>query len=204
VNHWPQITAGVLLFTLLLDAVDLAPQIKSLRFIASSTYAVFYVLHVAIGLLAATVLVATRAIDNPFVLAFVAVLSSVAVLENVVVRFGGQDIVDISSVFETYRAAMIAEQAERVFRSDQSTVFSLASKLRGLPPTKLRTELTTMLAIALGPEEAQARIGKIEQLASEDEDLLKTIMVSDMVQVNADYVRRNLRDWLETYPPASS
>jgi len=190
------ITASVAFLTLILDLVDFAPQIKSFRFVFSLTYFIYYILHFTLGLLAASVLKATGKISNPFLLAFVAVLSSITVLENFTVRFGGQPIFDLPSVFEAYRGKMIEEESERARRRQQAEIIKLTAQLLAMDIQRLEKELMTMLVSAFGGEEATRRLETLKKVAGNSQELWKRIVAGEMVQLNKDYVIERLGDWL--------
>lgn len=197
--NWTIIVVFMAFFTLVLDLVDFAPQIKSFRFVFSLTYIIYYILHFTLGLLAAIVLEAVGKITNPLLLAFVAVLSSITVLENFAVKFGGQTIVDLPAVFETYRAKMIEEESERARRIQQAEIIKLTSRLMAMDAEKLESELMTMLVSAIGSA-ASRRLEELKKVAGDNQEFLKRLMASEMVQLNREYVLAQLGEWL---PPAS-
>ena len=191
---------GLVVFTLLLDLVDFAPQIKSFRFVFSITYVIYYILHLVFGLLASVVLTAAGATDNPWLLAFVSVFSSITILENFAVKFGGQSIVDFSAIFETYRTRMITEQGERARRAEAAKIIKLTSKLLNVKQEDLESELLTMLVSIYGGEEANNRLKELKDIATSDEGLLKRILASEMVQLNREYVLDEMEHWLPATP----
>jgi len=196
-GNWTIITGSIAFFTLILDLVDFAPQIKSFRFVLSLTYFIYYILHFTLGLLTAIILEATGKIPNPFLLAFVAVLSSITVLENFAMKFGGQTIVDLPSVFENYRARMIEEESERAMRAQQAEIMKLTSKLIVLKPEKLESELMTML-VSVSREAANERIAELKEAAGGDEKFLRRLFASEMVQLNREYVLSQMDEWLKS------
>lgn len=199
-EKWTSVYIGLVAFTLILDLVDFAPQIKSFRFVGSITYAVYYILHLVFGLLAAMILDATGAIDNPWLLAFVSVFSSITVLENFAVKFGGQSLVDLSAIFEGYRTRMISEQGERARRSEAAKIIKLTSELVAFEEDKLEAELMTMLVSIYGGEEATNRLDELKNVAAADAQLLKRILASEMVQLNIEYVLAEMEHWLPPQP----
>jgi hypothetical protein len=196
-DKWTAILTGLAIFTLIIDVLDLAPQIRSFRFVFSLTYAIYYVLHFVFGLLAATIIDATGRITNPWLLALVSVLSSIAVLENLTVKFGGQSIVDLSVIFEDYRASMISEQGERARRAEGARIITLTSELIALNKSKLEAELTTMLVSIYGGQEAKKRLEELREVAAGDDELFKRILASEMVQLNVEYVLAGKDTWLQ-------
>ena len=199
-DKWTSIYIGLLAFTLILDLVDFAPQIKSYRFVGSLTYAIYYILHLVFGLLASVIIDATGAIENPWLLAFVSVFSSITILENFAVKFGGQSLVDFSVIFEGYRARMITEQGERARRAEAAKIIKLTSKLLGLEKEFLEAELMTMLVSIFGGEEAHNRLKELKDLAATDDELMKRVLASEMVQLNVEYVLAEMGQWLPTTP----
>jgi len=193
--NWTIIVGFMAFFTLILDLVDFAPQIKSFRFVFSLTYLIYYILHFTLGLLAAIVLEAVGKITNPLLLAFVAVLSSITILENFAVKFGGQTIVDLPAVFEAYRAKMIEEESERARRIQQAEIIKLTSRLMALDVEKLESELMTMLVSTIGSA-ATKRLEELKKVAGGNQEFLKRLMASEMVQLNREYVVARLSEWL--------
>ncbi|HID87327.1 MAG TPA: hypothetical protein EYP55_08095 [Anaerolineae bacterium] len=192
-DRWTSIILGLAFLIFIFDLIDLRPQIKGFRFVFSSTYAVYYLLRITLALLAAMIIEATEAVQNPWLLAFTAVISGVSLLQNFALKFSGQEVIDLAPVFDGYQDMMIAEQAPRVIRSEKARLIKLASELAALDPEMLRSELMTMLVSTQGAEAAQRRLEELERI--QDAELLKRAYASEMVQLNVEYVADRKKAW---------
>ncbi|MFQ6058410.1 MAG: hypothetical protein ACE5MB_05985 [Anaerolineae bacterium] len=193
-DRWTSIILGLAFLTFIFDLIDLRPQIKGFRFVFSSTYAVYYLLRLTLALLAAMIIEATEAVQNPWLLAFTGVISGVSLLQNFALKFSGQEVIDLAPVFDGYQDMMIAEQGPRVARAEKARLIKLASELAALDPEVLRSELMTMLVSTQGAEGAQKRLEDLERI--QDAELLKRAYASEMVQLNVEYVADRKRMWL--------
>ena len=192
-----QISFWVAIFTLVIDLVDLRTQIGSFGFVLSLNYGAYYLLRLILGGLAATIIGTSGEMRDPFALGFVAVLAGFTVLQNFAVSFGGQDIVDVSTLFEGYRLAMITDEGKRIARQEMARTIALANELvRTLNTGRLKNELTTMISVTAGAQQAQSRVGELEELCGSNEQLLQRALAAEMVQLNADYIRAYKDAWL--------
>lgn len=191
------------LFTLVIDVVDLRPQIKSFRFLASLNYGVYYVLRLILGGLAVVLISASQGLDDPMTIAFVGVLAGFTVLQNFAVKFGGESVVDITALFDGYRRGMITDESKRIAQADAARTMTLANELASrLEETVLENYLTTMIAVALlDPGQAKKRIGELQTLCGQDTELLKRALAAEMVQLNSDFVRENKENWYKQASP---
>ncbi len=196
-----QIFIWLAVFTLVIDVVDLRTQIGSFGFITSLNYVAYYVLRLILGGLAATIIRATGGTNDPFTMGFLAVLTGFTVLQNFAVSFGGQDLVDVSALFEGYRVAMIADEGKRIARQETARTIALASELvKALDKDTLINELTTMISVSAGVQQAQSRLQELINLSAGNDDLLERALAAEMVQLNPDYVRAYKDSWLSRRP----
>lgn len=195
-DRWTSIILGLAFLTFIFDLIDLRPQIKGFRFVFSSTYAVYYLLRLTLALLAAMIIEATEAVQNPWLLAFTAVISGVSLLQNFALKFSGQEVIDLAPIFDGYQDMMIAEQGPRVIRAEKAKLIKLASELAVLDLQMLRPELMTMLVSIQGAKAAKKRLEELESIAPQDAELQKRAYASEMVQLNVEYVADRKKAWL--------
>lgn len=196
---------AIFIFTFLFDLIDLNPQIGSFSFIKSFTYYAYYSIRVAFGMLAAVLLQLTGLIQNPLLLAFVAVIGSVSTLENFSLRIGGEDIADLPSLFDGYRKNMIDNElrwaSQKAFEQQMRMVHELASKFSKDSMKKHSLVcLRTLYQISdKSMQDALERIEEIEQIAEKDETMVKLLLAMEIVDINPTYAMQLLESAKNTH-----
>ncbi len=192
------VVAWILVLTILLDLVDLRAEIGSFRFAATLNYFVYLFIRVVLAILAAIIIQGSGEVTDPGLLAFVAVVGNFAILQNLTVRFGGEDLINLSAVFERYRSVMVSDEGQREARRQQKETMELVAVIRDLPVEFLSSELSSMyLSAGMSAEQARAELEKLREQTQEDVAFLGRVLATQMVEINPEYVKEGIKEWIE-------
>ncbi len=185
--------ALIVFFTAIFDVIDLQPQVGSVRFVASFTYAFYLLFRVVLQTLAGLVL--NETIDpSPQValLALISTLGGVTVLQNFTLNISGTEIANFSALGERYKARMITEESDRYALGQRTRSLVLQSEISKLSSEYLKRELRRMyLSVEYTPEDTTKRIGELEQAAETDYDL-RTMLAARIATINPEYASQIL------------
>jgi len=180
-----------ILFTFVFDVVDLQPQIGSFRFLQSLTYWFYLVFRALLGVLAG---IATYAVSEDLALPFVAligVLASVTILQNFTMSIGGNEIAKLSNLVDNYKAKMVAEEAQRRSRLNESHALQQQQELVKVFDKADLTNFLRQMLLQAGwkPEDINSYLTGLEQGAQGNAEYLEAMMAYKIASMNIEHAR---------------
>jgi len=158
--------ALIVLYTWLFDLIDIQPQVGSFAFLRTFTYLVFVLLRIILGFVAALILLALEPQLSPAILALVAVLANVTVLQSLSLKVGGEQIAQLAPLFQNYKDKMVKEEQVRRIRRQDAGVLRVVEHLVSAPVGYLEVVLREMLIQAKWKmEDANKRIEEHQRAA---------------------------------------
>lgn len=194
----PLTLLAVFVFTFLFDIIDLKPQIGSFSFLKSLTYFAYYSLRVVFGVLAAVLLQPTEIFQHSLLLAFGAVVTAVSTLQNFSLKISGQDIADLSSLFDQYRQTMIDNElnqaSQKAMTEQAQLVFDLANRSdkNSLWKHCLVCLRTLHQKDANSTQKVDKKMDEIKRIGGQDEDHIKMLLAMEIVNINPEYAKQLL------------
>lgn len=186
----------IVIITFLFDLMDLNPQIGSFSFLRSSfTYYTYYSLRLIFGIIAGILLQSTQLFQHSLLLAFAAVVTSVSTLESFTLKIGGEELANVSSLFDTFRARMINEELNRAGQISMAQLMQLVQSLaQEFDENSLETscELCIRTLYADDPDlnkKVSEKIDEFKQIAGKDDNTIRMLYASEIVNINPEYAK---------------
>lgn len=209
------LTAGlIVLFTVLFDIFDIQPQVGSFAFMRTFTYLVFVLFRIVMGFAVASILSAAEPGLPPAILAIVAVMGNITFLQNLSLKVGGEQVAQLSTLFQNYKDRMVKEEALRRAKRQDARVLRVVNRLAAKTPVDyLEIVLRDMLKLAdWKPEAANDHIKKHKEAAEaatgggtqpSDEyrrryfNYLASFYAGDIAEMNLEYAEQivTTRPW---------
>lgn len=209
-------TAGLIaLLTVLFDLIDIQPQTGSFAFMRTFTYLVFVLLRTFLGFAAALALSGLEPGLHPVILALVAVVANVTVLQSLSLKVGNQQLAQLAPLFENYKTKMVNEETDRREQRGNAEVLQVTQKLMAAPLSYLEVIVREMLLQAGRTlEDANKRIEEHKKAAGDPgsgtsspqySNYLASSYAVDIADMNLVYAKRlvNTRpwEWVKGGPP---
>ena len=184
----------ILILTFLFDLIDLNPQVGSFSFLwGSSTYYIYFFLRYIFSIMAAIILQTTQAFQHAFLLAFFAVITSVSIIESFTLKIGGEELANLSGLFDTYRTKMISQELIRAGQRKMAGQMALVKNLADYCEKEALESSWLMCIRSLHIDDENLnqivndRKLDLEKIAGEDERTLKMLYASEIVNINPEY-----------------
>jgi hypothetical protein len=176
--------------------MDLNPQIGSFSFLKSSfTYYTYYSLRLIFGIIAALLLQSSQLFQHSLLLAFAAVVTSVSTLESFTLKIGGEELANISSLFDTFRARMINEELNRAGQLSMARQMQLVQNLaQKFDEDSLESSCIMCMRTLLADDpdlndKVSAKIEEFKQIAGKDVKAIRMLYASEIVNINPEFAR---------------
>ena len=186
----------IVIITFLFDLMDLNPQIGSFSFLRSSfTYYTYYSLRLIFGIIAAILLQSTQLFQHSLLLAFAAVVTSVSTLESFTLKIGGEELANISSLFDKFRARMINEELNRAGQISMAQQMQLVQNLaQKFDETSLESSCVMCIrTLHAGDPDLNKivsdKIDDFKQISGTDINTIKMLFASEIVNINPEYAK---------------
>lgn len=186
----------IVIITFLFDLMDLNPQIGSFSFLRSSfTYYTYYSLRLIFGIIAALLLQSSQLFQNSLLLAFAAVVTSVSTLESFTLKIGGEELANISSLFDTFRARMINEELNRAGQLSMARQMQLVQNLaQKFDEDSLESSCIMCIRTLLADDpdlnkKVSEKIDEFKKIAGKDTNAIRMLYASEIVNINPEFAR---------------
>ena len=186
----------IVIITFLFDLMDLNPQIGSFSFLRSSfTYYTYYSLRLIFGIIAALLLQSSQLFQNSLLLAFAAVVTSVSTLESFTLKIGGEELANISSLFDTFRARMINEELNRAGQLSMARQMQLVQNLaQKFDEDSLESSCIMCIRTLLADDpdlnkKVSEKIDEFKKIAGTDTNAIRMLYASEIVNINPEFAR---------------
>lgn len=185
-------TIGLVLgYTFVFDVIDLQPRVGSFGFLRGLTYWFYLTFRALLGVLASLlVFEISPDLEIPIV-ALIAVLASVTILQNLAMNIGGNDIAKLSNLVDNYRDRMVDEEVRRRARRDESWTLRIQQELvKALNDTELEAALRQMLLQAeWDGAKINEHIQKLKDTAGTNTQYLDAMMAFQIADMNLEHAR---------------
>lgn len=213
----------IVIFTFLIDLIDLRIYTDSFSFLKSFTYFCYFVIRFVFGFAAFSLLSTTDLAKNMtdiqtvVLLPLLAVLASITVLQNFTATIGQKEIINLSEIFFQYKDSMMEEIATKEFENIEKLAEIKASKLMNLasdlaekvPSEMLRIECILVLNDSYKKdaehknqslEYAKKYIEEQETIVT-DSIFLQKLYAYEIVKLNSKYGESLLTKYKTTINP---
>jgi len=190
-GQFGQIIGMVIGFTFAFDALDLQPRVGSFGFLRGLIYWFYLAFRSLLGVLASLLIFqASPDLALPIV-ALVAVLASVTILQNFSMNIGGNDVAKLSNLVDNYKSRMVAEEATRRAKRDESAALQLQEEMiKVFRGDNLDICLRqALLQTKLPGEKINEHMEKLRQVAGDNEVYLEAMMAFEIADMNLEHAR---------------
>lgn len=187
----------VAFFSFMYDIIDLRPQegIKSFKFITTTFYRIYFIWRFMFGVLAAIIISSMGVTENPIMLAFVAVITSVTTLQNFTLKASGVETANFYDLFQRYKDSMVAEMGKRESEARTREEFEITSKVGKRDINTLRGTLKMIYSNkGLTQEKIEERMKYMKDMSGGDEKTERLFLANEITQQSIQHAKILIED----------